>query len=219
MKFKIPIDYDAFKSDIPGQYFNGAQFVNGPIVGIEAELEFVATGSGSAAMGDVRRMEEYLKNDLNCAVMNLQAAQSMSVHTYRMAGGLHPHHIPGMPQNVQITMKVVLDPLINDTQRFAKLVEDEGRKMDMMLTRWSFSTFDRDVLYGQGQFKTRPTVKYKPTQVECCECHKEFLHTELTKDKAVWGDGDYQRNVESDTVCPRCGAWDCCELEFEQLPR
>ena len=219
-KFKVPIDYDAFNGgvhDVPKQYFNGAEYVNGPVMGLEAELEFACMSSGPGALGDVRQLEEYLKNDLNCVVMNLQSSQSMSYHNYQMAGG-PAHQFPSGPPSTQISMKVILDPLINDPQAFATLLEGEARKYDMVLTRWSFSQFDRDVIYGQGEFKDRPTVKYKPTQVECDECHEGFLHTDMASDNALWGEGDLERTVESDTVCPKCGAWDCCELEFEQLP-
>lgn len=64
-----------------------------------------------------------------------------------------------------------------------------------------------------------PVYSYEPTMVQCDECHDEFIHTELKKESGLWGEGDYEKAVESDTVCPKCGAWDCCELEFESVDK
>ena len=50
---------------------------------------------------------------------------------------------------------------------------------------------------------------YVPTSVRCEDCQAEFAHTELLSD----GDDDRY----SDTVCPKCGSWGCCEVEFERL--
>jgi len=52
--------------------------------------------------------------------------------------------------------------------------------------------------------------EYEPTMVECSECHQKFLHTELRSDS--FDDGSY-----SDTICPKCGAWNCCEIKYERL--
>jgi hypothetical protein len=56
-----------------------------------------------------------------------------------------------------------------------------------------------------------PTFAYDhvPTEVECDECGERFPHAELESD-----DDD---DGWTDTRCPRCGAWGCCELEFERL--
>lgn len=54
---------------------------------------------------------------------------------------------------------------------------------------------------------------YVLTEVECSKCHERFLHTELESGEMYDGAG------YSDEVCPECGTWDCCTLEFEQLEK
>lgn len=51
---------------------------------------------------------------------------------------------------------------------------------------------------------------YAPTEVQCQECEAKFLHTDFSSDSS--GDDAY-----SNTICPLCGEWDCCDVEFEQL--
>ena len=51
---------------------------------------------------------------------------------------------------------------------------------------------------------------YMPTRVQCSECNEKFYHTELESDEMNW---DYYSN----TVCPKCGCFDCCQLEFEDI--
>jgi predicted nucleic acid-binding Zn ribbon protein len=48
-------------------------------------------------------------------------------------------------------------------------------------------------------------------EVECDECGERFPHEDLIADESDDGE-DY-----CTTICPRCGAWGCCELEHEQL--
>ncbi len=54
---------------------------------------------------------------------------------------------------------------------------------------------------------------YKDTPLACDSCQWIFLNSELCSDSR---DG-YDDWGYSDTVCPRCGEWDCCELEYEKL--
>lgn len=54
---------------------------------------------------------------------------------------------------------------------------------------------------------------YGPTKIKCDTCDKIFLHTELCK-----GEYDVDDEYEySDTICPFCDAFKCCELTFEAL--
>lgn len=53
--------------------------------------------------------------------------------------------------------------------------------------------------------------KYEPTQVECGSCHQKFSWEELLTDS--WDD-----DIVSYTICPQCGEWNCCEIEYEKLP-
>ena len=48
-------------------------------------------------------------------------------------------------------------------------------------------------------------------EVECDECGERFSHEDLIADES--DDGE----AYCTTICPRCGAWGCCELEHEQL--
>lgn len=51
--------------------------------------------------------------------------------------------------------------------------------------------------------------KYSPTIIECCNCKKKLFHEQL----------DEQPTEDSycDTICPNCGTWECCQLEYETI--
>jgi hypothetical protein len=52
--------------------------------------------------------------------------------------------------------------------------------------------------------------KYLPYDVECDTCYKKFDHTELMSDRI-----DYE--WYTNTQCPYCGRWNCCEIEYEKI--
>jgi len=54
--------------------------------------------------------------------------------------------------------------------------------------------------------------KYVPTKVECYKCGATFTHTDLQADASFEGSC-------TSTKCPKCGVWDCCELEYEKLTK
>lgn len=54
--------------------------------------------------------------------------------------------------------------------------------------------------------------EYEPTPVTCNNCGETFDATELTSDCAWTGDDE----ICSFEVCPKCDAWECCEVEYEQ---
>jgi len=54
---------------------------------------------------------------------------------------------------------------------------------------------------------------YVPTQVKCEECGREFMHTELISDSVDFNEGC----AFTETKCPHCGEWDCCEVTKEAL--
>lgn len=62
-----------------------------------------------------------------------------------------------------------------------------------------------------------PEYNYKHlnSKVTCNGCMKSFPMSELKED----GDDDYENNTHwySDTICPKCGEIDCCELKFETI--
>ena len=51
--------------------------------------------------------------------------------------------------------------------------------------------------------------EYENSLVICKDCQEQFPQTELLSNEC----DDYF----SDTICPYCGIWNCCELEFENL--
>ena len=52
--------------------------------------------------------------------------------------------------------------------------------------------------------------EYENTNITCYLCRESFSWRDL--------DSDYHGNdVWNDTICPKCGTWDCCELKFEKL--
>ena len=52
---------------------------------------------------------------------------------------------------------------------------------------------------------------YSDTMVQCNSCLKKFDYAELELD---WID---YLDARTDTKCPFCEAWDCCEIEYEKL--
>jgi hypothetical protein len=59
------------------------------------------------------------------------------------------------------------------------------------------------------------SYKHAPTDVTCSTCGKTFKHAELKSDSYYDGEDD----IYSNTICPVCGAWGCCEVEFERINR
>lgn len=51
--------------------------------------------------------------------------------------------------------------------------------------------------------------KHKDTQVQCCDCKEKFKRSKLESQSY---DSDY-----SNTVCPKCGEWDCVNLKYEKI--
>lgn len=54
--------------------------------------------------------------------------------------------------------------------------------------------------------------EYMPIKVTCVHCNESFLHDELESEASVFDTGDY-----TSTKCPKCGHWDCCEIEYEKI--
>ena len=51
--------------------------------------------------------------------------------------------------------------------------------------------------------------KYKKTKVKCNECGSEFCHDQLEADSCM--------DAYSNTICPVCGMWECCDIEYENI--
>lgn len=56
--------------------------------------------------------------------------------------------------------------------------------------------------------------EYKKTLVKCMYCDSRFDHTLLKSDGDEDGDGNY---YSSDAICPKCGEWECCTVEYEDI--
>lgn len=58
--------------------------------------------------------------------------------------------------------------------------------------------------------------EYEDTSVTCENCGASFPYKELKADAIGGGD-----EMWSNAICPKCGHWDCCEVEFEKpvLPK
>lgn len=56
--------------------------------------------------------------------------------------------------------------------------------------------------------------KYKPTLVKCNYCAARFDHTLLKQDGDEDSDGNY---YSSSAICPQCGEWECCSVEYEDI--
>lgn len=54
---------------------------------------------------------------------------------------------------------------------------------------------------------------YEDTVLECEECHAKIRPSELRADAT----DDGVDEAWSNCICPRCGAWDCCDFEYESL--
>jgi hypothetical protein len=54
--------------------------------------------------------------------------------------------------------------------------------------------------------------QYLDCKVKCKYCNKKFSYKQLKSETSGWDDG-----VDSDTVCPKCGMFDCCVVNREEL--
>jgi len=56
--------------------------------------------------------------------------------------------------------------------------------------------------------------EYHDRNVVCRECGCSFPHGDLEADYDGYGEDD---EVWSNSICPVCGEWDCCDFVFEEL--
>jgi hypothetical protein len=55
--------------------------------------------------------------------------------------------------------------------------------------------------------------EYENIDIKCCICDETFKSDNLESD-SFNDDDDY---YYSDTVCPKCSAWNCCEVKYESI--
>ena len=84
-----------------------------------------------------------------------------------------------------------------------------------------FSTSDNRIVGHQEYEEFRnmsPAPKwlysYIPTQVKCDKCGAEFPDIELESDSCDDAEGNY---TPINNICPKCGKYDCCEIEYERI--
>ena len=56
--------------------------------------------------------------------------------------------------------------------------------------------------------------KYENTNVKCESCGEIFGNNLLEEDGDEDADGNY---YHSETICPKCHCWNCCEVKYEKL--
>jgi hypothetical protein len=90
--------------------------------------------------------------------------------------------------------------ILNDHSLVEKLLHQKG-------------VYDLKTDYNNIKLNHEPLPRYNyvyhNTIIDCYYCEKTITRKELKIDSI--NDG------YSDTICPRCGAWDCCELEYEDI--
>jgi hypothetical protein len=57
--------------------------------------------------------------------------------------------------------------------------------------------------------------EYNDIEISCRRCESRFPISKLESDYVVYGDG-ISGDAFSDSICPKCGEWDCCDLEYEK---
>lgn len=125
-----------------------------------------------------------------------------------------------------------LGPLITEETRISKengwwvrrqyycgrLTVEESIKLEDRPEQWEPS----DYVISRHQpcerlYSSMPERKYffayLPTPVKCEDCGAEFDYKELQNFEVDYGD-DYST---TNTGCPKCLAWDCCNLRYEKI--
>lgn len=92
--------------------------------------------------------------------------------------------------------------------RWGKIIESRGGVPDLSK---SFCEWDRPC----SLCRHAPILPYSYSHVSieliCGKCLAKFPHTDLSSDSC----GD----AWSNSICPVCGEWECCEIEFEQITK
>jgi len=98
-----------------------------------------------------------------------------------------------------------LSAIINDAS-FVKDIEKYTSKYNIEYHR---ELTHMETIVGEPDY----FYKYNPVDVTCNFCGAIFSSNALQSDELYNGDGE----TYSDTVCPECGAFDCCDVEYERI--
>ena len=96
---------------------------------------------------------------------------------------------------------------------------EEARWMDPDGTVHVSMSIPTQELYTLGGPEGKYLFEYEPTVLVCDSCGNGFGHGDLECDEMCFGDldsSDYDE-MYSDSVCPFCHAWNCCEYRRETL--
>lgn len=75
-------------------------------------------------------------------------------------------------------------------------------------------TYEREMIDVTAMTGPSPYLyEYENTVVECNRCGARFGWKELLDRDCETPNGD---DYASSRVCPVCGEWDCCDLEFQK---
>lgn len=75
--------------------------------------------------------------------------------------------------------------------------------------------------YSQRIYTLTPAPRYiyeyLTTEVQCEYCKAKFSYKDLKADYVYCDDN--QDEIWSNQICPTCGAFDCCEIEYERIDK
>jgi len=220
-KFFVPIDRDSVKHamvDPADVRYTGTHPAGPPTTTMTIEFipQSVPHDVDTAVHMAAQEVVHWLRNARNSVVQRTNVSGMYGSPRHRP---LTPGMVPPMPNPMPtIEMQIAVDPLITDMRAFHDDIDQYLQSKKMLLVR---SQIDQTVPQATAYAYTGPSVKpsydYEETTVECEGCGAEFVHTKLKRESATWPQSDgSEKEVESETVCPKCGYWDCCEVEYEK---
>lgn len=74
--------------------------------------------------------------------------------------------------------------------------------------------FERDIETYYHEPEPEYFYEYENIEIKCKVCKNKFTLYELESDCIISEDGD---KICSDTVCPICGSFNCCDIEYEKI--
>jgi hypothetical protein len=90
--------------------------------------------------------------------------------------------------------------------------------------RWEIEQHEMvaiECMSGMGLIHHEPEptwlFEYLPTPVTCEGCGEAFDVSELQSDSRSWNTDGECGEAWSNEVCPKCGRWYCCSVEYEGL--
>lgn len=156
----------------------------------------------------------FIKIDLDSITKNKNAGQTTSVgNTKKEAFFAHSSMPKGFVDGencIITTFEVRNDKSIHNVEG---IVVSEKLIQKCITGEIELDSFEINV--NTENFSHSPIPKYSysylPKTVACCNCKKEFSYEKLLSKE------DDTRDNYSNTVCPNCGEFRCCTLEYENI--